>query len=97
MSPFLGQGGGCALMNAIGLAAAVDDVSDIPSALDQWEARERPITEHTQEMSDRLGDMSLWPDDVRSKVMEITGASPYVAEQRMRTAMHIPTATTADI
>jgi 2-polyprenyl-6-methoxyphenol hydroxylase-like FAD-dependent oxidoreductase len=97
MSPFLGQGGGCALMNAIGLAAAVFDTTDIPAALEAWEARERPLTEHTQEVSDRLADMNFWPDDVRSKVMTIVGASPEIAAQRMKTAAHVPTATDAEI
>lgn len=97
MSPFLGQGGGCALMNAIGLAQTVTDTNDVPQALEEWETRERPLTEHTQEMSDRLGDMNFWPDGVRSQVMTITGASPYIAAQRMRTALHTPTATDSDI
>jgi 2-polyprenyl-6-methoxyphenol hydroxylase-like FAD-dependent oxidoreductase len=96
MSPFLGQGGGCALMNAIGLAAAVADAPDIAQALEDWERRERPITEHTQEMSERLADMNYWPDDLRSKVMRIVGASPEIAAERMKTAMHVPTATESD-
>ncbi len=93
MPPYLGQGGGCALMNGLALAATVADAADIPAALAEWERRERPLTEHTQEMSERQGDMNLWPDAVRADVMRITGASPELAALRMRTARHIPTGT----
>ncbi len=91
MPPYLGQGGGCALMNALGLAVAVSEIDDIPSALRAWEARERPLTEHTQEQSERQGDMNLWPDSLRSEVLTITGQSHELAMLRLRTAMHVPT------
>ena len=93
MPPYLGQGGGCALMNAIGLAEAVSEPVAIEAALEAWEARERPLTEHTQETAERLGDMNDWPDEVRSKVMTITGACPEIAMVRMKTAHHIATGT----
>lgn len=93
MPPYLGQGGGCALMNGIGLAAAVADAPDIAAALEAWEARERPLTEHTQEQSERQGDMNYWPDALRSQVLTITGRSHELAMQRMKTALHVPTGT----
>jgi len=37
MPPYLGQGGGCALMNGLGLAVAVADASDIGKALRDWQ------------------------------------------------------------
>lgn len=95
MPPYLGQGGGCAMMNGLGLAAALSDTGDIPQALHNWEARERPITEHTQETAERLGDMNHWPDVVRSQVMKIMGASPEIGSLRAKTALHKPTATEA--
>jgi len=95
MPPYLGQGGGCALMNGLALAAAVTDASDVVAALGEWEARERPLTEHTQDTAERLGDMNLWPDDIRSQVLKITGRSAEIGAVRMRTARHIPTATEA--
>lgn len=91
MPPYLGQGGGCALMNGLALAVAVADADDIPAALEAWEARERPLTEHTQEQSERQGDMNLWPDSLRSEVLTITGRSRELAMLRLRTAMHVPT------
>jgi 2-polyprenyl-6-methoxyphenol hydroxylase-like FAD-dependent oxidoreductase len=93
MPPYLGQGGGCALMNGLALAATVDTAGDITAALKEWEARERPLTEHTQDTAERLGDMNFWPDDVRSQVMKITGRCAELGMERMRTARHAPTAT----
>lgn len=95
MPPYLGQGGGCALMNGIGLAVSVTDEPDVAKALVDWEARERPMTEHTQDTAERLGDMNLWPDDVRSQVLKITGQCREIAMERMKTALHAPTATEA--
>jgi 2-polyprenyl-6-methoxyphenol hydroxylase-like FAD-dependent oxidoreductase len=93
MPPYLGQGGGCAMMNGLGLAFALSETADIPEALALWEARERAMTEHTQETAERLGDMNYWPDEVRSKVMKIIGASPEIAAIRSKTALHAPTGT----
>lgn len=95
MPPYLGQGGGCALMNGLALAAAVTDAPDVVVALAEWEERERPLTEHTQDTAERLGDMNFWPDDVRSQVLKITGKSAEIGAERMKTARHIPTATEA--
>ena len=81
MVPSLGQGAGLAMANALGLAAALDAESDIPDALALWEERERPRTEHTQDMSariarDRLGTAGrIW------------------SEETIRTARSIPTGT----
>lgn len=95
MPPYLGQGGGCALMNGLALAATVTDAPDIEVALAEWEACERPLTEHTQDTAERLGDMNFWPDDIRSEVLKITGRSAEIGAVRMKTARHIPTATEA--
>ena len=97
MPPYLGQGGGCALMNGLALADAVGGAADIPQALEQWEERERPLTEHTQDTAERLGDMNFWPDDIRSQVLKITGQSPEIGAIRMRTARHVPTAADFDV
>lgn len=96
MPPYLGQGGGCALMNALSLAVFADrHQSDLTRGLARWEETERPLTEHTQDTANSLGDMNLWPDELRSDVLKITGRSPYLAGLRMRTAMHVPTGTAA--
>ncbi len=51
MVPSLGQGAGFAMMNALALAVAVDGAPSIEEALAAWEARERPMTEYTQDCS----------------------------------------------
>jgi 2-polyprenyl-6-methoxyphenol hydroxylase-like FAD-dependent oxidoreductase len=48
MPPTMAQGAGCAMMNGLALAKALDRTEDIPSALVEWERRERPVTEITQ-------------------------------------------------
>jgi len=49
MPPTLGQGCGCAMMNALSLAVALQEESDIEKALLAWEKLERPLTDHTQD------------------------------------------------
>ena len=97
MPPYLGQGGGCALMNGLALADAVSNSTDVMQALADWETRERPMTEHTQDTAERLGDMNFWPDDIRSQVLKITGKSAEIGAERMRTARHVPTAANIDV
>ena len=86
MPPTLGQGAGCAIMNALGLAVAIDEAGDdLLDGLRVWEQRERPLTEHTQDIS------SLY---VRNRAGS-DGGNKWDAIA-MRTARHIPTGT-ADI
>lgn len=84
-------------MNGLALADAVSAADNIPQALERWEERERPLTEHTQDTAERLGDMNFWPDDIRSQVLKITGQSPEIGAIRMRTARHVPTAADFDV
>jgi 2-methyl-3-hydroxypyridine 5-carboxylic acid dioxygenase len=80
MPPTLGQGAGCAMMNALSLAATLERDGDVPAALAQWEASERPLTEHTQDVSG---------DHARGRV----GSDPRRHkwdDAALRTALHIP-------
>ncbi|RFS45616.1 FAD-dependent oxidoreductase [Micromonospora craniellae] len=62
MPPTLGQGAGTAMTNALSLAIALDQHADVPEALREWEAAERPVTDETQQTSlNVLG--SLMPSD----------------------------------
>ena len=81
MVPSLGQGAGLAMANALGLAVALDETADIPDALDVWEKRERPRTEHTQDMSARIARDRL------------ATAGRIWSEETIRTARSIPTGT----
>jgi 2-polyprenyl-6-methoxyphenol hydroxylase-like FAD-dependent oxidoreductase len=93
LPPNLGQGGGCAMMNALALAVHLERAPDIPAALAAWEQRERPLTEHTQRMSRFFGMATTWPPPLQRLFFHVTGRSKRIAELRTRTARHRPTGT----
>ncbi|HEY8474192.1 MAG TPA: NAD(P)/FAD-dependent oxidoreductase [Natronosporangium sp.] len=83
MCPALAQGAGCAMVNALGLAAALDETPEIPDALQTWEKRERPITDRCQERSAFYAatrSMSrgnqFTPTVLETAMYEPTGAAP---------------------
>jgi 2-polyprenyl-6-methoxyphenol hydroxylase-like FAD-dependent oxidoreductase len=93
LPPNIGQGGGCAMMNALALAVHLDRVSDVSAALETWERNERPLTEHTQRISYWLGLPTTWPPKLRTLTLGIAGRSKWLVRQRTRTALHQPTGT----
>jgi 2-polyprenyl-6-methoxyphenol hydroxylase-like FAD-dependent oxidoreductase len=93
LPPNIGQGGGCAMMNALSLAVYLDRESDVVAALRVWEAKERPMTEHTQRISRLLGLPTTWPPALRAATFAIAGRSKWIVQQRTRTALHRPTGT----
>ncbi len=93
LPPNIGQGGGCAMMNALSLWVYLDRENDVPAALASWERSERPITEHTQRISYFLGLPTTWPPALRAAALAIAGRSKWLIRQRTRTALHQPTGT----
>jgi 2-polyprenyl-6-methoxyphenol hydroxylase-like FAD-dependent oxidoreductase len=93
LPPNIGQGGGCAMMNALSLAVYLESEEDVPAALATWERKERPITEHTQRISYFLGLPTTWPPPLRAAALGIAGRSKWLVRQRTRTALHRPTGT----
>jgi 2-polyprenyl-6-methoxyphenol hydroxylase-like FAD-dependent oxidoreductase len=93
LPPNIGQGGGCAMMNALALAVHLDRERDVPVALAAWEQAERPITDHTQRVSVALGWPTTWPPKLRALALSLAGKSKWVVRQRTRTALHRPTGT----
>jgi len=91
MPPNLGQGSGCAMMNALALAVALENDADVERALSAWEARERPLTEHTQRWSMLYGRVTTWPEWARSLAFNVMGGMGWVRRRYQRTANHIPT------
>jgi len=91
MPPNLGQGGGCAMMNALGLAVAADGARTVEDGLAAWEARERPLTDHTQRWSRIYSATTVWPDWMRAGAFKLSARSVYLSEKMRRTAMHVPT------
>jgi 2-polyprenyl-6-methoxyphenol hydroxylase-like FAD-dependent oxidoreductase len=91
LPPNIGQGGGCAMMNALSLAVYLDRHSDVSAALESWEREERPLTEHTQRISYFLGLPTTWPPALRAVALGLAGRSKWIVRQRTRTALHRPT------
>jgi 2-polyprenyl-6-methoxyphenol hydroxylase-like FAD-dependent oxidoreductase len=91
MPPYLAQGAGHAMMNALGLAAALQEAPSIESALDRWERRERPLTEHTQRWTRIYGSTMFLPKPLKKIAIRIEAQIPWVAAQYARTANHVPT------
>jgi 2-polyprenyl-6-methoxyphenol hydroxylase-like FAD-dependent oxidoreductase len=90
MAPYLAQGAGHAMMNALGLAAALAGSPDLPAALDLWERRERPLTEHTQRWTRIYGTTMFLPEVLKRAFIRLERI-PWVAEQYVRVANHVPT------
>jgi 2-polyprenyl-6-methoxyphenol hydroxylase-like FAD-dependent oxidoreductase len=86
--PNIGQGAGCAMMNALSLAVYLEK-----SNLAEWEEKERPLTDHTQRISLFLGMPTFWPPKLRSLFHALAGRSKWLTAQRTRTARHVPTGT----
>jgi len=91
--PNIGQGGGCAMMNALSLAVHLERHADVPAALAAWEKNERPITEHAQRISYLLGLPTTWPPLLRTIALGWAGRSKWLVRQRTKTALHRPTGT----
>jgi 2-polyprenyl-6-methoxyphenol hydroxylase-like FAD-dependent oxidoreductase len=93
MPPTLAQGAGCAMANALALAEFVKEDTDIPSALRDWERRERHVTDITQ----RWAVLSIivakrWPEnllDVRSKIVTETFSTPAMEAHFDTAARHV--------
>jgi 2-polyprenyl-6-methoxyphenol hydroxylase-like FAD-dependent oxidoreductase len=75
MAPNLGQGACVAIVNSVVLARAVSVASDVPAALKQWEAVERPYIDKTQRMSFLYGAVGTrWPKQLlglRSRILPL--------------------------
>jgi 2-polyprenyl-6-methoxyphenol hydroxylase-like FAD-dependent oxidoreductase len=92
--PNIGQGAGCAMMNALALAVYLEK-NEVMPALREWEEKERPLTNHTQRVSLFLGLPTFWPAPLRSAFHWVAGRSKWLTAQRTRTARHVPTGTTS--
>jgi 2-polyprenyl-6-methoxyphenol hydroxylase-like FAD-dependent oxidoreductase len=63
--PFLGQGGGCAMMSGFVLAEAVDRADDIEFGIADWKRRQRRFTEWVQRVAYWYGQLALLPPATR--------------------------------
>ena len=94
MAPYLAQGAGHAMMNALGLAVALENAGDIGEAMAAWERRERPLTEHTQRWTRIYGLTLGLPRGLKPISIGLERRIPWVAAQYVRAAGHIPTGCT---
>jgi 2-polyprenyl-6-methoxyphenol hydroxylase-like FAD-dependent oxidoreductase len=90
MPPYLAQGAGHAMMNALGLAAALDDAPDLSAALSRWERRERPLTEHTQRWTRLYGTTIFLPKPLKQTWILVERNIPWIGAQYLRAANHVP-------
>jgi 2-polyprenyl-6-methoxyphenol hydroxylase-like FAD-dependent oxidoreductase len=93
--PNIGQGAGCAMMNALSLAVFLEKFSDTERGLEAWESAERPLTNHTQRISLLFGMPAFWPPRLRALFYAAAARSKWLTAQRTRTARHVPTGTQA--
>ena len=91
LPPNIGQGGGCAMMNALSLAVYLEHEREVSPALETWERNERPVTEHAQRISYLLGLPTTWPPSLRALTLAAAGRSKWLIRQRTKTALHRPT------
>jgi len=80
MPPTLGQGAGCAMMNALSIAHQIANADDIADALTKWERQERALTDHTQDIAKRYAATHAGRD----------GISKW-DDAALRAAHHLPT------
>lgn len=91
MAPNLGQGGACAMMGAIGLAASLDQFEDVIPALASWEKKLRPLIDHTQRWSTIYSAVTTWPPRIRSLAFGMTKVFPQIEQYAFKAIYHRPT------
>jgi 2-polyprenyl-6-methoxyphenol hydroxylase-like FAD-dependent oxidoreductase len=91
MPPYLAQGAGHAMMNALGLAVALETAPDLAQGLAAWEGRERSSTEHTQRWTRIYGLTLGLPKYLKPLSIGLENRLPWLANQYIRAASQIPT------
>ena len=91
MPPYLAQGAGHAMMNALSLAVAVEMSPDLSSAFALWERRERPLTEHTQRWTRIYGTTIFLPKVLKNFWILVERSVPWIGAQYLKAANHQPT------
>jgi 2-polyprenyl-6-methoxyphenol hydroxylase-like FAD-dependent oxidoreductase len=90
--PFLGQGGGCAMMSALSLAHHVDAAGDVMRGIAAWTQQERRFTEWVQTVSYWYGQLAFLPPRLRTMAFRAVGASEALkARTLLVAARRVPT------
>jgi len=74
-TPFLGQGGGCAMMSGFVLAEAIDRADDVTAGIADWQHRQRRFTDWVQRVAYWYGQLALLPPSLRIAVFDTIGRS----------------------
>jgi len=73
--PFLGQGGGCAMMSGFVLAEAIERAGNVVAGIAEWQRRQRRFTEWVQRVAYWYGQLALLPPALRLAVFAAIGRS----------------------
>ena len=94
MPPNLGQAANTAFINAMALAQMATSSSDIPVTLTEWEARQRPISDHVQWFSYIYGlIVARWPASqllLRDDAIRFVTQTEWFDESLNRGARYVP-------
>jgi 2-polyprenyl-6-methoxyphenol hydroxylase-like FAD-dependent oxidoreductase len=74
-APFLGQGGGCAMMSGFVLAEAMERADDVAAGIADWQRRQRRFTEWVQRVALWYGQLALLPASLRLATFNAIGRS----------------------
>jgi 2-polyprenyl-6-methoxyphenol hydroxylase-like FAD-dependent oxidoreductase len=78
--PFLGQGGGCAMMAGYTLAEAIAHVGEVPAGIAQWQRREQPVTEWIQQVAYWYGQLALRSPATRTRAFWLLDRSRWLRD-----------------
>jgi 2-polyprenyl-6-methoxyphenol hydroxylase-like FAD-dependent oxidoreductase len=81
--PFLGQGGGCAMMSGFALAEAVDRAGDTLAGIDDWKRRERGFAEWVQLVSYWYGQLALLPPPLRTAAFRLADRMEWLKRETL--------------
>jgi 2-polyprenyl-6-methoxyphenol hydroxylase-like FAD-dependent oxidoreductase len=94
--PFLGQGGGCAMMSGLSLAHMVAQEGDVFRGIEAWTRRERRFVEWVQTVSYWYGQLAFLPPVFRNAAFRAIGVNDALKRRTLLVAARrIPTGTLA--
>lgn len=94
--PFLGQGGGCAMMSGFALAEAIDRTGDIIAGIAEWKRRERHFVEWVQRVSYWYGQLALLPPAARTAVFRVLDKTQWLKNATLLVAARRDPTVTAE-
>lgn len=84
--PFLGQGGGCAMMAGFALAEAIERTGDVEEGIAVWRRRERRFTEWVQRVAYWYGQLAVLPPAARTAVFRLLDRAPWLKDATLLAA-----------